>query len=171
MEERPSKTRLKRDMHELQELGAALVALSAEQIAAMELPERLHDAVLEARRMTKFEARRRQLQYIGKLMRFVDPAPIRERLAAWKSVSAAETAQLHLAERWRERLLVDEGACTELLQQYACGDTQRLRTLIRSAREERQGNRPPHNYRALFQFLRDLVSAHEEQQSRQKDEG
>ncbi len=158
MEERPSKTQLKREMHELQELGAELVALPAEQIAAMELPERLLDAVLEAQRMTKFEAKRRQLQYIGKLMRFVDPAPIRERLAAWKSVSAAETAQLHLVERWRERLLADDEACTELLQQYACRDTQRLRTLMRAAREERQANRPPHHYRALFQFLREMLS-------------
>jgi ribosome-associated protein len=157
VEEPVSKSERKRQMHARQELGAELVALSVDQINAIELPDPLREAVLEARRVTKFEARRRQLQYIGKLMRFVDPEPIRARLEAWKSVSTAETAQLHLIERWRERLLVDEDACTEFLQRYACHDTQRLRGLIRSAREERQAGRPPHNYRALFQFLRETL--------------
>jgi len=163
MEERPSKTQRKQQMHELQDLGAELVELGAEQIDAIELPEALREAVLEARRMNRFEARRRQLQYIGKLMRFVDAEPIRARLDAWKSVSAAETARLHLIERWRERLLADDEACTELLQHYACDDSQRLRALIRAAREERQTNRPPHNYRALFQFLRNLLGEEKEQ--------
>src|SRR5687767_5223205 len=91
----PSKTQRKREMHDLQALGAELVELNEQQLASIELPERLLDAVQDARRMTKFEAKRRQLQYIGKLMRNVDPEPIRNRLAAWKAVSTEHTARLH----------------------------------------------------------------------------
>src|SRR5438128_9573144 len=86
-DDRPSKTQRKREMHDLQSLGTELVGLSEQQLASIELPERLLDAVMEAKHMTKFEAKRRQMQYIGKIMRDVDPEPIRERLAAWKAVS------------------------------------------------------------------------------------
>ena len=82
---RPSKTERKKAVHALQDLGVELVALSEEQLAAIELPERLRDAVLEAQRITSREARRRQLQYIGKLMRKVDAAPIRAALAALRA--------------------------------------------------------------------------------------
>ena len=167
VEESVSKTERKRQMHELQDLGAQLVSLTADQLDAIELPERLREAVLEARRVTRFEARRRQLQYIGKLMRFVDAEPIRAQLQSWKSVSIAHTAQLHRVEDWRERLLAGDEACTEFLQQYAC-DSQRLRALIRSAREERNTGRPPHHYRALFQFLRDVIVV---QERSRKEEG
>src|SRR5690242_16483777 len=114
----PSKTQRKREMHELQDLGAELVALNDSQLATIELPERLLDAVLDARRMTKFEAKRRQLQYIGKIMRSIDPEPIRERIDAFKASSRAHTARLHLIERWRARLLQDESALTEFIQVY-----------------------------------------------------
>ncbi|HSQ02838.1 MAG TPA: ribosome biogenesis factor YjgA, partial [Burkholderiales bacterium] len=124
MEEPVSKTERKRQMHELQDVGAELVALTVDQLNALELSEQLREAVLDARRMTRFEARRRQLQYIGKLMRFVDAEPIRAQLQSWKSVAIAQTAQLHRVEQWRERLLAEDEACTELLQQYGC-DSQR----------------------------------------------
>src|SRR5688572_12592868 len=101
----PSKSQRKREMHDLQALGSELVELNEQQLASIELPERLLDAVREAKRMTKFEAKRRQLQYIGKVMRDVDPEPIRSRLAAWKAVSIENTARLHAIERWRARLL------------------------------------------------------------------
>src|SRR5882672_11328417 len=97
-EEKPSKTELKRVMHELQALGERLIGLNPEQ----------HEAVEQARRITKHEARRRQLQYIGRLMRDVDPEPIREKLRAWDGVSIEETARLHRIERWREKLLEDD---------------------------------------------------------------
>jgi len=77
-----SKTKRKQEMHELQALGVALVALSESQLQDMSLETRLHEAVLAARRITSHEARRRQMQYIGRLMRDADAEPIRARLAA-----------------------------------------------------------------------------------------
>jgi ribosome-associated protein len=157
--ELPSKTQRKKEMHDLQALGAELVGLNDEQLASIELPEPLLDAVTDARRMTKFEARRRQLQYIGKLMREVDPEPIKSRLAAWKSVSTAHTARLHAIERWRERLLEDSGAITELLREHPDVDAARLRSLLRNAARERAEGKPPRSFRAIFKFLSDILPA------------
>lgn len=157
-DELPSKTQRKKQMHALQDLGAALVALNEDQLAAMALPDNLHDAVLEAKGITKFEARRRQLQYIGKLMRTVDPEPIRMRIDVWTATSREHTAQLHLIERWRERLLADESALGELLGAYPRADAQRLRTLVHNTQRERDANKPPKSYRALFQALREIIS-------------
>ena len=157
-DERPSKTQLKKQMHDLQALGAELVELNDEQLASVELPERLRDAVEDARRMTKFEARRRQLQYIGKIMRDVDPEPIRSRLDAWKSVSRAQTARLHLLERWRTRLIEDETAITELMREYPRADAARLRLLVRHIHRERETGQPPKSYRALFQLLNETIA-------------
>jgi ribosome-associated protein len=114
--------------------------------------------VHQARRITKFEARRRQLQYIGKLMREVDPEPIRSRLDAWKSVSRAHTARLHLLERWRARLLEDETAITELMREYSGADAARLRLLVRNTHREREAGQPPRSYRALFQLLNETIA-------------
>ena len=116
-DELPSKTQRKKQMHDLQALGAALVELNDRELASVEMPERLRDAVHEARRVTKFEARRRQLQYIGKIMRDVDPEPIRSRIAAFRAVSTAHTSRLHLIERWRDRLLESDEAMTELMRE------------------------------------------------------
>src|SRR5882724_4737622 len=157
-EEKPSKTELKRVMHELQALGERLIGLNPEQLAAIALPENLHDAVEQARRITKHEARRRQLQYIGRLMRDVDPEPIREKLRAWDGVSTAETARVHRIERWREKLLENEGAIGALVHAHPGIDTQRLRVLVRNAREERNAGRPPRAYRELFRVLRDIIA-------------
>ena len=152
-----SKTQRKREMLELQELGVELIALSVDQLAAIELPEILRDAVLEARRITDFEGRRRQTQYVGKLMRKVDAAPIRARLNAWKTQTRTHTAQFKRLEAWRERLLAEEGALAELLREYPQADEHELHSLIRDARRERLENRPPKTYRALFQALRTLL--------------
>ena len=108
-----SKTQRKRDMHALQDLGEALVALPASRLAELDLPERLHDAVAEARRISKFGALRRQLQYIGRLMRDIDSSAIAARLDAWNGQSREATAHLHQLERWRERLLAEDAALTE----------------------------------------------------------
>jgi ribosome-associated protein len=156
-DERPSKTQRKKQMHDLQALGAELVELNEQQLASVELPERLLDAVKEAQRMTKFEARRRQLQYIGKLMREVDPEPIRSRLDAWRSVSRAHTARLHLVERWRTRLIEDETAITELMREYPRADAARFRLLVRNTHREREAGQPPRSYRALFQLLNETI--------------
>lgn len=157
-EEKPSKTQRKRAMHELQALGERLVELNSEQLAAIALPEDLHDAVEQARRITRHEARRRQLQYIGRLMRAVDPEPIREKLKAWDGVSTEETARLHRIERWREKLLEDDGAIGALVRAHPGIDTQRLRALVRNARVERDAGRPPRVYRDLFRALREIVA-------------
>src|SRR5882762_8046137 len=102
-------------MHELQTLGERQVGLNSEQLTAIALPEGLQDAIERARRITKHEARRRQLQYIGRLMRDVDPEPIREKLRAWDGVSTEETARVHRIERWREKLLEGDGAIGALV--------------------------------------------------------
>jgi len=153
----PSKTQRKKAVAALQDLGAELVNLNSDQLATLVLPENLRDAVAAAQHITKFEARRRQLQYIGKLMRAVDPEPIREQLEAWKAESQRHVARLRNAERWRERLLLEESALQELVGAYPSADTNQLRMLIRNALRERTENRPPRSYRALFQMLRELL--------------
>ena len=157
--EGPSKSRRKADAHALQTLGAELVALNRSQLAQVELPEGLRDAVEAAQRIHAHEGRRRQLQFIGKLMRFVDPAPIRLKIDGWKTVSVEETVRLHLIERWRDRLIEDAAAIEALMADYPQADLQQLRTLIRNVHRERAQNKPPKNYRALFQLLRDIIPA------------
>lgn len=156
-DERPSKSQRKRDMTALQALGAELVALGADQLARVELPERLREAIVEARQIKSFEARRRQLQYIGKLMRDVDAEPIRATLEQWRGSAREATAQQHAVERWRDRLLADDAAVTEFGNAYTGSDLQRIRALIASVRRDRAQNRPPKNYRELFRALRDVV--------------
>jgi len=152
-----SKTQRKKEVQALQELGAELVALTEEQLATLELPERLRDAVLEARRITTHEARRRQLQYVGKLMRGVDPGPLRAALEAWRARARGHTALARRAERWRERLLAEPGALAELLAEHPRADARRLRVLVRNALAERSATRPPRSYRALYRALRALL--------------
>lgn len=152
-----SKTRRKQAMHALQDLGEALVGLSPERFAALDLSEPLREAVHDAKRLKGFEARRRQLQYIGRLMREVDPEPIRARLAAWEGNSRAHAAWLHDLERWRERLLADVEALTELARTCPGADLQRLRTLVRNARAEAEAGKPRRQYRALFRALKELM--------------
>lgn len=151
----PSKTKRKRQMHELQALGARLVALSPEQLASMDLPEGLTAAVREAQRIASHEGRRRQLQYIGKLMRELDAEPVREQLARWSGQSRQQAARHQVLEHWRERLLADDGLLTEYAQAHPGADLQALRALIRNARRESIENRPPRAYRELFRVLRE----------------
>ena len=152
-----SKTQRKRQMLEVQALGEALTALTEEQLAELGLPERLLDAVVAAKRIHKFGAMRRQLQYIGRLMREVDAEAIAARLDAWKGASREATAQLHLLERWRTRLIEDEAALAEFAASYPGCDVQKLRALIRNARREHEAGQAPRSFRALFQELRLIV--------------
>jgi len=152
-----SKTRRKKEMHALQSLGEQLVELPAERLAGLDLPERLRDAIDEARRVPTFGGRRRQMQYIGRLMRDVDPEPIRERLDALRGASARETALHHATEQWRERLLESDAALTDLVRDHPGADLQALRTLIRNARREREQQRPPRASRELFRIVRALL--------------
>lgn len=157
--EGPSKSRRKADAHALQALGAELVELNRHQLAQVDLPEALRDAVLAAQRISAHEGRRRQLQYIGKLMRNIDAAPIRATIDSWKSVSAEATARLHRIERWRDRLIENPAALQALASEHPQADLQQLRTLIRNTQREREQNKPPKSYRALFQLLRDIIQS------------
>jgi len=157
---RPSKTRLKHEAHELQALGAALAELPPERLDALELAGPLRDALLEWRRTRSHEGRRRQLQYIGKLMRNVDVEPLRTAVAEARLGSARDTLALHEAERWRDELIASDDAATRWLEAHPAADAQRLRSLVRSARldgrtpalaDARRGRA----YRELFRFLRD----------------
>lgn len=152
-----SKTQRKQAMHALQDLGEALVALSNERLATLELPEPLAEAVREAKRLKSFGAQRRQAQYIGRLMRDIDPAPIRARIDAWEGNSRTHAAWLQDLERWRERLLNDALALTDLAQIFPGADLQQLRTLVRNARDETATGKPPRHYRALFRALKELM--------------
>src|SRR3954462_580079 len=129
-----SKTKRKQEMHELQALGAALVSLPEAQLRELSLEVPLREAVLEAKRIKSHEAKRRQMQYIGRLMRDVDPAPLRERLEAIPGHSAHAAAQHRRLEAWRERLLADDAALTAFAAEYPEADLQAVRTLIRNAR-------------------------------------
>jgi ribosome-associated protein len=153
----PSKTQRKKHMLALQDLGAELVALNDEQLAAIELPEALRDAISEARRIRGFEARRRQLQYIGKLMRSVDAAPIRAGLDAAREKSVRHAALLKRVESWRDRLLAEPGALPELVARYPAADARRLRELVREVQREREANRAPRSARELHRALRELL--------------
>jgi ribosome-associated protein len=153
-----SKTRRKNEMHELQTLGETLVRLSAARLSELGLPERLFDAIEQARAITKHEARRRQMQYIGRLMRDVDPDPIRSRLAQWGDAPAAEKARLATVERWRERLLAEPAALDQLCAAVPHADRARLSTLVARVQAERARAAPPHAYRELFRALNTLLS-------------
>jgi ribosome-associated protein len=152
----PSKSQLKRDMTALQDLGAELVELSRERLAKIDMPERLRDAILEAQRITKHEARRRQMQYIGKIMREIDPAPLREAMDEVNGVSAAANARQHRLEKLRTQLMEDEAAFGDVARAYPAADIQHLRQLRRNALKEAEQGKPPRAFRELFRQLREL---------------
>lgn len=152
----PSKSQRKRDMHALQELGEKLVQLSAERLERIVLPDELREAVREARHITKHEARRRQMQFIGRLMRDADPEPIREALDALEGRSAAEVARQHRIERLRLQLLEDEATLGTIALDHPAADLQHLRQLRRNALKEQELGKPPRAFRELFRVLREL---------------
>lgn len=161
----PSKSQVKRDMHALLDLGKELIDLSPERLKQLPLAERLYEAIREAQRITSHGGRRRQVHFVGKLMRNAPAEEIRAQLDVWKNGSREATAAMHRLEALRDRLLVDDDALTELLQDHPGADVQHLRAVIRAARKEAQGNaalqqgQDPQRkqYRALFQALKDLA--------------
>jgi ribosome-associated protein len=160
--DRPSKSQLKREMHALQELGVELVALPKDALKRMPMPESLDEAVRAARRITDHEGKRRQMQYVGKVMRGLtddETAALREALDKYKGVNKAETARLHWIERTREQLLADDAALTEFIRQHPAADPQEGRTLIRNARREAQQGKPPRYFRDLFQWIKNADGA------------
>ncbi len=153
---RPSKTKRKEAMHELQDLGAQLVELSVGQLKRINLPENILHAVRECQKITAHGARRRQIQFIGKLMRGTDDEPIRAGLALIRGESSAETARLHRLERLRTRFLEDETVLSEIAGLWPDADLQHLRQLRRNALKEQEAGKPPKSFRAIFQIFQEL---------------
>lgn len=165
-----SKTDLKRESEELQGLGTALLELRGDLFRRLDLPEKLADAIAEAKRITNFEGKRRQMQFIGKLMRKLDEATVAAIEAALEEQrmgSTAEKVALHQSELWRDRLIADDNALPDWLAAYPGTDIQQLRALIRQARKDAPGAhdakvaqsqglapRKGRAYRELFQLVR-----------------
>lgn len=160
--DKPSKSQIKRDLHALHDLGKQLVDLSPEQLRQLPLSELLHEAIRDAQRNTSREGRRRQIHYVGKLMRQADAVAIRQQLEIWRHGSRAQTQTMHRLETLRDILISDEDALTGFLDEHPDTDVQQLRALIRAARKEAQHNatlEPGHapqrkHYRALYQALK-----------------
>ncbi len=155
--ERPSKSAKKREAHEQQALGVALTTLPEGALAATPMPEPLRDALAQWRRTRSHEGKRRQMQYIGKLMRDAEIEPIREAVAAARLGNAHDALALHQAELWRTELVASDESLTRWMGEHPQTDLQQLRTLIRNARkdvalppEQRHGRA----WRELFQFIK-----------------
>ena len=170
-----SRTDLKRESDALQDLGKDLLGLRADLFNALALPDKLATALAEARRITNFEGKRRQMQFVGKLMRKLDAAQVqavRDALGVQKSGSAEEKLQLHLAEQWRDRLVAQDSAQAEWIGHHPGTDIQQLRALVRQVRKdaptaheanvaESQGTAPRKSraYRELFLLVRNQLAA------------
>ena len=160
----PSKTQLKAEADEKQALGEALLTLRADLMARLDLPEKLIDAIAQAKKITNFEGKRRQMQFIGKLMRPLDTEPIRAAIDEQKNGSAQLTLALHLAEQWRDKLIASDDALGDWLNQHPDTDAQQLRALMRQARKdakpEKAGEAPRHgkSYREIFQLVRQALA-------------
>ena len=154
---RPSKTRRKQDSHELQTLGEALTEMPTDRLTALSLPEPLLDALHEWKRTRSHEGKRRQMQYIGKLMRGTDAEPIRQAVAEAQLGRARDSLALHNAERWRTELIASDDAATRWIAEHPGTDAQRLRSLVRNARKDAAltpEKRSGRAYRELFQFIK-----------------
>lgn len=156
--ERKSKTRIKKEMIELQKTGERLVRLSPEQLDSIDMPDKLREAVMLARTLTRHGARHRQMQYLGVLMRSIDVGPIHKALADIDGGLKNRAAQFHLIEQWRDRLV---GGSDELLEEvftrFPDADRQRVRQLVHNARREKEANpAKSKSARALFRCLREL---------------
>lgn len=160
--ERPSKTQIKREMLELLALGKRVVELSPDRVKQLPLSEKLEEAVLLAQKTNSREGKRRQIHYVGKLMRDAQAQAIMDQIETWEKGSVADTAYMHTLERDRERLLTDDQALTEWLNKYPDTDVQAFRAMIRAARQEHAKNaallpgQAPQkkHYRALFQAIK-----------------
>lgn len=153
---RRSKTKAKEEVEALQDLGRRLVGVGNDRLKKLDIPESLLDAVLEAKRIASHGALRRQMQYIGKLMRDVDTDPIQEMLDELDGISNKANARFHALEKLRDRLLEDEAVITTLKNEHPDLDVSALRTLRRNALKEQAEQKPPKAYRAIFQLLKNL---------------
>ncbi|WP_280150707.1 ribosome biogenesis factor YjgA [Piscinibacter sp. XHJ-5] len=156
-DDRPSKTQRKKASHDLQDLGEALVAMPDDRLADLAMDETLLEAIREYKRTRSHEGRRRQMQYIGKLMRRADPEPLREAVAAMQLGRAKDALALHEAERWRVELIAGDEALTRWTAEHPQADLQQLRSLVRAARKDAAAapeQRSGRAYRDLFKFIK-----------------
>lgn len=156
-DERISKSERKRHAHRLQALGRQLTELKPSDLSSLDLPDKLRDAVLDFQRFPSHEARRRQLQFIGRLMRDLDPEPLQQALDTLHGQSAEARFEFHQVERWRERLIEDPDALTEFLAAYPEAESQPLRQRIGQVRQATSEVQQKTAYRNLFRFLRDVI--------------
>ena len=156
----PSRNELKKTMQDLQELGEAVASLPVDRLDKLKIDERLRDAIDELRRTKSFEGKRRQVQYIGKLMKHENPEPLREAVASYRVGSATDTLALHQAEYWRDQLLAGDDALANWVKEYPATDVQQMRSLVRAARKEKlePGERHGRAYRDLFKLVKELMS-------------
>ena len=158
LEQPLSKTKIKKQMNDLQDLGLRLTHFAKDTLLKAGLPENIVQAAADYRKITSNAALKRQAQYIGRLMREAsdeEVATIRNYLAVIDGDNAAHNAQMKRLELWRERLLNDDTALTEYLNTHDAADSGELRTLIRNARREIEQAKPPKSARALFKLLRE----------------
>jgi len=159
-EEPISKTQLKAEADEQQALGVRLTELPKDKLLKLDLPDAVLTAVLDSKKITANGAMRRHKQYLGRLMRETDNAPILEQLARWDGKHTAENAYFHGLERWRDRMIEDANVLNEFIAQNTQTDPlaiQQLRTLIRNAQKELAANKPPKSSRELFKLLREVT--------------
>ena len=152
-----SKSEIKRDAEDLKQLGEKLVNLTKANLTKVPLDDSLKDAIELAQRLQK-EARRRQLQYIGKLLRSIDAEPIREALEKIENKHNQQQAMLHKLEILRDELVAKgDVALTDLLNEHPSADRQQLRNVIRAAQKEKEQNKPSKAYREIYQILKTLI--------------
>lgn len=155
-----SKTKVKNEMLALQDLGKKLIELNPQQLAKIDLPERLLSAIQLAHTLKTHEAKRRHLQYIGKLMRFVDPEPIRIAVAQIAFTNAQQTDKFHEVEKWRDRLIAEgDDALQEFMHLYGQADRQQIRQLFRRAQQDKKTGKNTGADTELFRYLRELITA------------
>ena len=161
----PSKSMLKRASHQLQDLGEQLLAMPDARLKSIDMPERLRDALDDYKRTRSFEGKRRQLQYIGKILRLIDAEPLREAVATFQLGHAQNSLALHQAERWRADLVNDEkNTLTQWAEEFPGTDLQQLRALVRNARKDAAAAPEQRNgraYRELFQFIKKVLEAND----------
>ncbi len=151
-----SRTQIKREVEALQELGKKLINQKADVIAKLPLSDSLIAALQEAKRIHQNEAKRRHLQYIGKLMRDVDIEQICELIDRQEAGTKAHVQYFHQLENWRDRLLKEDSEISAFLEAFPNGDRQHVRQLVRNANREEKNNKPPASARKLFKYIREL---------------
>ncbi|MDD4952663.1 MAG: ribosome biogenesis factor YjgA [Desulfovibrionaceae bacterium] len=161
--EKKSRSQQKRDMSALQDLGADLAGLGARAVERLDIPKELKDALRDLQGMKKHEARRRQMQYIGAVMRRVDAQVVRREMDRLVEDKKRHDRAFHQAESWRNALILgDDQALEQVLDQvlarFPDTDRQEIVDLAAAARREKAKSGPPRSSRALFRLIMGLLA-------------